>query len=273
MIDGAQIEGSHKTTVERRKLIYELLEQNGQVMVEELSKMFNVSEVTIRKDLEALERKNLLLRARGGAIKTQNNVATDYPISEKHKLNLKAKSAIGQLATSLLSNGDTIIIDSGSTTQEFANHIPLHLEITAITNAINIASVLSRKPNVNVIVPGGSLRKNSLSLVGPLAERTFNTLHVDKVFLGIDGIDIDSGFYTPNIEEAYLNRIFLDISKQSIILTDSSKFQKKSLNLVGNLADIDILVTDANIDPKDKRALEDAKVKVLIAKSGPTLLT
>jgi DeoR family transcriptional regulator, aga operon transcriptional repressor len=267
-----QIEGSHKTTVERRKLIYEQLEEDGQVMVEDLSKKFNVSEVTIRKDLEALESKNLLLRARGGAIKTQNNVGTDYPISEKNKLHLKAKSAIGQLAATLLDHGDTIIIDSGSTTQEFANHIPPHLEITAITNALNIASVLSRKPNINVIVPGGSLRKNSLSLVGPLAERTFNTLHVDKVFLGIDGIDIRTGFYTPNIEEAYLNRIFLDISKQTIILSDSSKFQKKSLNLVGTLSDIDILVTDSNIESHDKKALEEAKVKVMIAKNGPSLI-
>jgi DeoR family transcriptional regulator, aga operon transcriptional repressor len=267
-----QIEGSHKSTVERRKLIYESLEEHGQVMVDELSEKFNVSEVTIRKDLEALENKNLLLRARGGAIKHQNNVGTDFPISEKNKKNLKAKSAIGQLAVSLLNHGDTIIIDSGSTTQEFANHIPMDLELTVITNAINIASVLCRKPNINVIVPGGTLRKNSLSLVGPLAEKTFKTLHVDKAFLGVDGIDLGTGFYTPNIEEAYLNRIYLDISNQSIVLTDSSKFNRKSLNLVGTLSDIDILVTDGNIEKIDKKRLEEANIKVMIAKGGPKVI-
>lgn len=260
------INGSHKKTVQRRKEILTQLNQEGEVFVEQLSEQFEVSEVTIRKDLESLEKNNLLLRARGGAIKLQSGVGVDYRISEKHRLNYPEKALIGKQAAGLVNNGDTIIIDSGTTTLEMANHLPKELEAVVITNALNIANILSAHPNINVIVPGGSLRKNSLSLVGPLAEKTIRSFHVDKAFLGIDGIDTHTGFYTPNMEEAHLNQIMIDIAEQTILLTDSSKFKRKSLNLVCGLGDIDILVTDEGISATDKKLLTDAGVTVLVSK-------
>ena len=260
------INGSHKKTVQRRKGILERLNEQGEVFVEQLSRRFEVSEVTIRKDLESLEKSNLLLRARGGAIKLKSGVGVDYRISEKHRLNFKEKSLIGKRAAGLVKNGDTIIVDSGTTTLEMANHLPKDLSATVITNALNIANVLSGHPNINVIVPGGTLRKNSLSLVGPLAGKALQNFHVDKAFLGIDGIDTRTGFYTPNIEEAHLNQIMIEIAEQAVLLTDSSKFKRKSLNLVCGINDIGTLVTDEGIPTNDKKSLEDAGVVVLVAK-------
>ena len=260
------VDGSHKKTVQRRKEILSAINQHGEVFVEQLSEQFEVSEVTIRKDLESLEKSNLLLRARGGAIKLQSGVGVDYRISEKHKLNYHEKSLIGKHAAGLVENGDTIILDSGTTTLEMANHLPKELEATVITNALNIANVLSAHPYVNVIVPGGSLRKNSLSLVGPLAEKTMRSFHVDKAFLGIDGIDTRTGFYTPNIEEAHLNRIMIEIAEQVVLLADSSKFKRKSLNLVCGLSDVQVLVTDEGIPSIDKKLLSDAGIRVEVAK-------
>jgi len=260
------VDGLHKRTVQRRKEILELLNNEGEVFVENLSTRFQVSEVTIRKDLELLEKNNLLLRARGGAIRLKSGVGVDYRISEKHRLHYHEKSVIGKLAAGMVRNGDTIILDSGTTTLEMANHLSREIEATVITNALNIATALSGHPFVNLIVPGGSLRKNSLSLVGPLAEKTMRNFHIDKAFLGIDGIDARSGFYTPNIEEAHLNRIMIEISEESILLSDSSKFLRKSLNLVCGPGDIDALVTDEGISTADKKLLEDAGVTVFIAK-------
>lgn len=260
------VEGSHKKTVQRRKKILELLDTEGEVFVEHLSSHFDVSEVTIRKDLESLEKNNLLLRARGGAIRLKSGVGVDYRISEKHRLNYQEKALIGKFAASMVQNGDTIILDSGTTTLEMAKQLPPDIEATVITNALNIATTLSSHIHVNVIVPGGSLRKNSISLVGPLAEKTLRSFHVDKAFLGIDGIDTRSGFYTPNMEEAYLNRIMIEIAEASILLSDSSKFVRKSLNLVCGIGDIDALVTDEGLSANDKKLLEDAGVKVYIAK-------
>jgi DeoR family transcriptional regulator of aga operon len=260
------VDGKHKNTVQRRKEILEILNVEGEVFVEHLSKKFVVSEVTIRKDLDTLEKSKLLLRARGGAIKLKSGVGVDYRISEKHRLNYKEKTLIGQYAAALVSNGETILVDGGTTTLEMVNHLPLDIELTVITNALNIANVLSGHAKVNVIVPGGSLRKNSLSLVGPLAEKAIKDFYVDKTFLGVDGIDPGKGIYTPNIEEAYLNQMMISLADQTIILSDSSKFNRKSLNLICTPKDIDVLITDENIHPENIKGLEDAGVKVIVAK-------
>lgn len=261
------MEANHKKTVKRRKAILDLLDETREVYVDDLKERFGVSEVTIRKDLQAMEDNNVLLRARGGAMKIQLGVGVDFRISEKHKINFHQKILIGKAAAELVNPGDTIIIDSGTTTLEMANQLPKDIELTVITNAINIANVLSGHHNINVIVPGGILRQNSLSLVGPLAEQTLNSFHVDKAFLGVDGIDVKSGFYTPNLEEAFLNRIMIKISDQTIILADSSKFQRKSLNFICGLEELNILITDQGIRKEDAKILSDSSVKVIVAKS------
>lgn len=242
------------------------LAKKGQVNVKELSKSLGVSEVTIRNDLEQLEKKNMLVRARGGAMKvTQNFIGVDYPLSDKQKKNLKEKREIGEKAASLVENGDTIILDSGSTTFEVAKHLIDVRDVTIITNALNIATAMADKKNINIIVPGGTLRPNSLSLVGILAEKGFRDYFCDKLFLGVDGFDIDHGVSTPNLEEAHLNQIMLEISKEVIVVTDSSKFKRRGFALISSVDKINTVVTDKGISNQDRDKLNNMGIKVVIA--------
>ena len=195
--------------------------------MQELSDKYNVSNVTIRNDLEVLDKKGLLLKTRGGAIKTESQVRSDQSISEKYQLNIQEKRIIGKRAASEVKNSETIIIDSGSTTEEFCKHLSGKKDLTIITNAINIANVVIHFPDANLIIPGGYLRKNSGSLIGPLAETNLKNLYADKAFIGVDGLDSTIGLYTPNIEEAHLNQKMIELSKEVIVLADSSKFRKK----------------------------------------------
>jgi DeoR family transcriptional regulator of aga operon len=226
--------------------------------------MFNVSEVTIRNDLDQLEQKNTLIRARGGALKFETGVAIDQRLSDKSKINLKEKNRIGKRAAQLVLESDTIIIDSGSTTAELVRNLPDLQDLTVITNALNIANLLGNSNNINMIMPGGYLRKNSLSLVGPLAEKSLRNFNVDKVFLGVDGFDTKQGIFTPNVEESRLNEIMIEIAKEVIVLVDSSKFKKRSLAFICNIEQIDKVITDSNISDEDKKRLLDAGVEVII---------
>lgn len=253
------------STVERRKGILHQINEAGQVFVQELSKEYDVSEVTIRNDLEQLEKKNLVIRARGGAIKPEGGVGVDRRLSEKDKLNFEEKARIGKRAAQLINDRDTIILDSGTTTMEIAKNLSHLNDITIICNALNINSQLIQLNNVNLIIPGGYLRKNSLSLVGPLAQKNLQNLYVDKVFIGVDGFDTKHGIYTPNIEESYLGEIMIKISKEIIVVCDSSKFLRRSLAIICGIDKINTVITDNGISDEDRKRLEDAGIKVIIA--------
>ena len=253
-------------TVDRRMKILKKLSVNDQVFVNELSKEFGVSEVTIRNDLEQLESKHLLIRARGGAMSTNQVVSHDLQLGEKHKRHMPEKTRIGKAAAKLIKDSDTVIIDSGTTTLEIVKNLATGLNnVTIISNALNIANQLVSSPNINVIIPGGVLRKNSLSLIGPLAEKSFKNFYVDKVFLGVDGFNTLHGISTPNIEEASLNQIMIDVAREVIVVADSSKFLRKSLAFICKLDRIDCVITDSGISDEDKKRLQDAGVKIIIA--------
>ncbi len=258
------MENNKRNTVQRRTLILEKLEEEGQIYVNDLSKQFGVSEVTIRNDMLRLEKKHMLIRARGGAIKA-NRVGIDYELSKKHKLNLEQKQRIGKRAATLIEEGDTIIIDSGTTTLEMTKNISRGSHITVITNALNIANQLVHSQNKQVIIPGGFLRKESLSMVGTPAEKSLKNYLCDKLFLGVDGLDIEYGLMTPNIEEAHLNQTMIKISQQLIVLADSSKFYRRSLAVICPISKINILVTDDGIPANYKANMEKLGVDVIIA--------
>ena len=253
-----------KSTVERRSGIIAELNLNGKVDVQDLSKKFKVSEVTIRNDLDQLEKKNVLIRARGGALKI-DPVGIDYHISEKDKINVKAKQRIGSKAAEFVNNGDTIMIDSGTTVLEFVKSFNKELTLTVITNALNIANQFYKNDNVQVIIPGGYLRNKSFSLIGTAAEKSLKSYFCDKLFLGVDGLDIDNGLSTPNIEEAHFNATMIEMSNQIIVLADSSKIGKRSLAFICPTSKIDVLVTDNGISSEQRVSLENIGVKVVIA--------
>lgn len=253
-----------KSTTERRALLLNKLDLDGQVDVKALSEELMVSEVTIRNDLNKLEEKKILIRTRGGAIKT-DRVANDFNISDKNKRYFEEKRRIGQVAAELIEEGDTIILDSGSTTMEITKHLSRFTHLTIISNAVNIAIALAEMKNTNVIIPGGILRRNSLSLVGSAAEENFQNYFCDKLFLAVDGIHLTHGLSTPNVEEAHLNKMMIKIAKKVIVVTDSSKFLKRSLAVIAPISKVDIIVTDAGILSKDQKELENAGVQVIIA--------
>lgn len=252
-----------KTTVDRRVYIIDKLNTTGQVDVSSLSRELAVSEVTIRNDLEKLQEKNVLIRARGGAIKL-DRVSADFSISDKHKQHSEEKKRIGAAAAQFIMDGETIILDSGTTTMEIVKNLPKTISLTVISNALNIANQLSEHPDVNLIMPGGILRKKSLSLVGSGAEESFKNFYCDKLFLAVDGIDPVYGLSTPNLEEAQINRVMISISKQVIVVTDSSKFHKRCLASISPITNIDMVITDSGILPEDQQKLENSGIKVVV---------
>jgi len=249
-------------TISRRVKILEVLNSEGQVTVSELSKKFNVSEVTIRNDLSHLAGKELLIKTRGGGLKTQR-VGIDQHLNDKAKINSKEKQAIGKKAAELINDNDTIIIDSGTTTIEIAKNLSRIKNLTVITNALNIASQLIRD-EIKVIVLGGILRTASLSLTGPIGENSIKNFYCDKCFLGVDGIDSQSGIYTPNLEEAHLNRMMINASKEVIIVTDSNKFKRKSFAHIAPITKVNMIVTDSKIPEDELKNLQSIGIKVIL---------
>ncbi len=263
-MDKTQIENSPSDiTFGRRARILELLEEKGQVRIPEMSNLFNVSEVTIRNDLEQLEQKNLLIRTRGGALKIQR-VGIDYNLNLKSKKKRTEKEKIGVKAAELINEGETIILDSGTTTFEVAKNLGKFNDLTVITNALNIAGALIDFSNIKVIVPGGTLRRNSLSLIGAIAEQSIQDYYCDKVFLGVDGIDAAHGISTPNAEEAHLNKLMIKNSKEVIVVTDSSKFSKRSFVLISGIEDVDTIITDNGIPDEEYKKLITMGKNVII---------
>jgi len=252
------------STTDRRAQIISALEEKGVVQVQELSELYRVSQVTIRNDLAYLEGKNVLLRTRGGAIK-HNKIALDLAISEKARRNFEQKRRIGKKAAELIHDGDTIIIDSGTTTLEIAKRINNFSHLTVITHALNIALELAKVENIEIIMPGGTLRSNSFSLVGSKAEQNLKEYYTDRFFLGVDGFDTTTGIYTPIVSEAQINRVMGEITREIIVVADSSKFGKRSLAYILPVSKIHTVITDDGLSKEDKTKLISQNIKLIIA--------
>jgi len=191
---------------ERRREILELLSEQGRVTVDSLADSFRVSAVTIRADLDELGTKGLLVRSHGGAIPPLSP-KQEYPLQLKKTLHHAEKVRIGRAAAQLIQSRQTVIIDGGSTTAEVAHALRSTSPeaLTVITHALNIALELADSPNISLIVIGGIFRHISRSFVGPPAERMMRDLHADHFFLGVDGLDPETGPSTPDVLEAQLN--------------------------------------------------------------------
>lgn len=251
-----------RSTVERRDSIIQLIREHGRVRVDSLSEQFEVSSVTIRNDLDFLEKKGILHRTHGGAL-IRKNVYEDPTLEEKQQLHQKEKQKIGEKAVELIDDGDSILLDSGTTTLEIAHRLEGKMNLTVMTNAIKIALDLGSQENINVMLTGGSLRKESYSLVGPEAERTIKNYYFDKLFLGVDGLDIGFGLTTPNPMEAQLNRIMVERAKQVIAVTDSSKLGRHSFSYICDLDVLSTLITDNGISQEFEKQLGKRNIDVI----------
>lgn len=251
---------------ERHKYILDKLHEKGYVNVLDLCKDLDVSGVTIRKDLKLLEDKALLFRSHGGA--TINNPYTnDKPVNEKANIRKEEKSGIGHAGAALIAPNDAIIIASGTTVHNLAKHIQPRGHLTVITSALNVALELLRHPDIEVIQLGGHLRNSSSSVTGPYAERILQDFSCSKLFLGVDGIDLEFGLTTTNILEAHLNQKMINTVQKTIVLADSSKFGKRGFGKICGLEDIDEIITDSGVPQHIVKQLEDMGVKVTVVQA------
>jgi DeoR family transcriptional regulator, aga operon transcriptional repressor len=249
---------------ERRQHILSLIQKHGRVLVDELSSSLDLSKITIRKDLDYLQAKDLLVRTHGGALPAQAGASLSDPtIQEKGELHHEEKVKIAKAAAAMISEEQCIILDSGTTTTEIARAILSFRHLTVITNALNIAADLARS-DFEIILIGGTLRKNSLSVVGPLAEDVLKEMHADIVFIGVDGFDLEVGLTTPNVLEARVNRAMVKAAAKVVAVCDSSKFNRRSLSLIVGTSAIDHVITDSKLPEEEVKAIRDAGIEVTV---------
>ncbi len=245
---------------ERLGKIIARLDRDGRIVTKDLAKELNATSVTLRKDLLLLEQRGLLKRTHGGAIRIKQ-LYPGLALNEKEKINLEEKIKIVRKAVTFISEGDTIILDSGSTTSLLAKEIKHFKRLVVITNALNIANELSNT-NIEVIMVGGNLLKKTATLVGPLADNTLRKVSADKLFMGVDGIDLKIGLTTPDINEAKTSRVMMEISGEVFLLVDSSKFGRRSLGVISDVKYIDRLITTKQLTDAEYESLSSDKIEV-----------
>lgn len=253
-----------RSIAERHQYILEQIQQRGHVKVQDLSEILGVSEVTIRKDLKHLESRKMLFRNHGSA-SSISSIINDRHIDIKEKMNQEEKSKIAHAAAKLLEENDKIIIASGTTLLFFADEITTIKEaITVITSSVKVSLTLCYNPNIEVIQLGGIMRKNSVSIIGHYAENILDSLSCNKLFLGVDGIDLDYGLTTSNMSEARINQQMIDASQEIIILTDSSKFGKRGFCKICDIDKVHHIITDKNAPSHIIDMLLEREIKVTL---------
>lgn len=249
---------------QRRRRMLDLVGQDGQATVAELAKLFSISAVTARGDLDALASVGSIVRSHGGAVR-RLNTAQDYPLRTKEALHRDEKCRIGRAAGDLVRAGETIILDSGTTTVEIARHLKiLKLQpVTVITNALNIAMELTDAPGITLIMVGGLLRPLSSSFVGPQAELMMNEFHADRLFLAVDGFDLQTGPSTPDVLEAQLNNMMMRSAKEVTVVADSSKLGRRAISKIGPFERIQRLITDTGAPAEFIESLRQRGIEVI----------
>ncbi len=253
---------------ERHARITAALRTDGAVKVVELAELLGVSEMTIRRDLDVLDDRELLRKVHGGAI-TRSNRGVELPSTAKAARQHAEKVAIGRAALGSVEDGMTVAISAGTTALELARLLHGRSLITVVTNSISIFQELTGhpdEPNPVVYLTGGS-RTPSDALVGPIANAALHSFRVDAVFLGVHGFDIESGLTSPNIAEAETNRALIATSRRLFVLADNTKYREVGTNVFGRMADIDTLVVDDGLDASDRSALAPHVQNILVAET------
>ena len=251
------------TKEERQALILELLMQHDAILVTDLATHLNVSSVTIRKDLTDLEREKKLYRNHGKAILIDPYI-DNRNVSEKEKLYVEEKRLIGMKAANLIAPKDSILIASGTTMHALARSIAPADELTVITASMEVSNILASEKNICIIQLGGILRHSSLSVVGKYAENILADFSCSKLFIGVDGIDLDFGITTTNMMEASLNRVMIQTAQKTIVLADSSKFGRRGFSKIVDTKDVDHIITDSHISPSTAHAIEEMGIELTI---------
>ena len=246
------------TKEERHALIMDMLIKQNSILVTDLSDRLQVSSVTIRKDLTELERAKKLYRSHGRAILI-NPYINNRNVNVKEKLCIDEKRLIGKVAASM------ILIASGTTVHALARCIQPDHRLTVITASLQVSEHLSGLENVDIIQLGGMLRHSSLSVVGNYAEQILSNFYCSKLYLGVDGIDLDFGITTTDMREANLNQVMMRTAQKTIVLADSTKFGRRGFSKIADMEDVDLIITDAHVPQSVAQRLEEMGIELIVA--------
>jgi len=244
----------------RRADIAERLRVEGEASIAVLATQYGTSEMTIRRDLDYLEEEGLARRARGGAIFLHSR-AYEPPIHQRAAVQAEAKCRIAAAAAAMVLEGETIILDIGTTTAAMAKALRDDLEVTVVTNSLLIANELALKPRVRTILTGGTVRPGEMSLVGPRALGAFGDYHCDAVFLGIAAVAAE-GLTEYNEDDAHVKRAAIASARRVVLLADATKLGRVTFAAVAPLAELDALITDAPDDHELVRAARQLGIDV-----------
>lgn len=249
---------------ERQNRIVRLITERQSVAVTELCDMFGVSDMTIYRDLRRLEERGILQRTHGGAILLKQPPG-DLPYYAREHEQVQEKTAIAHLAASLIHDGETIILDAGTTIASLARVLVHKRDLTVITNSIHVVNELAAAPGVSVIMTGGSLWKPTMSMVGPMAVSSLRRFHVDKAFLATPAISLETGITNSNLYEAEVKSTMIEIAREKTLLVDHTKFGRTSYAIVAPLAAFNRLVTDDRTPADTSDRLRELGLDVLVA--------
>lgn len=248
---------------ERKKMIVDFVNKNSKATVSDLSELYSVSSSTIRNDLRDLENGGFLRRTHGGAVscRSVNFEANSY---EKAVERSEYKKQIAKKARSFIKNGDTIALDTGTTTYELALLLGDLEDLMVVTYDLEIASYLERNTRAHIFMAGGRVRRDYHCTYGKKALDSVADLNVDKAFIGANGISLSRGITTPNIDAAQMKTLFINIATKSYLLADSSKFEKTSFSQFAEFADIDAIITDSETPPEFAEAVRQKGVEIIM---------
>ena len=252
----------------RLEKIKEYIAKNGTASIVELGNLFQVSEGTIRRDIDKLADAGSVIRLHGGA-SWPETPRLEPPIYQRGNVNAEQKQRIGRRASELIQEGETVFLGSGSTVLELARNLRTRKNLTVITNSLPIVNALSDCPDINVIMTGGLLRHSELSLIGHFVEKSLSDLRADKVVIGIHGIHLEHGLTNDFLPEAMSDRAIIRFSRTVIILADSTKLGKVKSSFVADLRVVSQIVTDDGASPEYVAALNRMGIPVTIAEQDP----
>lgn len=251
------------TKEERHSEIMDNLLKQGSILVTELANIMQVSSVTIRKDLTNLEKEGKLYRSHGRAILI-NPFTNNRTVTEKEKLNMDEKQLIGIEAAKLITPNDSIVLASGTTIHALARNITPESRLTVVTASLQVAEVLAPLDNVELIQLGGIVRHTSLSVVGKYAEMILSGFSFSKLYLGVDGIDLEFGISTTDMREAEINRTMMQTAQKTIVLADSTKFGRRGFAKISNIEDVDMIITDNRLPMATRQQVEAIGIDLVI---------
>ena len=249
---------------QRIGIVLDELSHKGIISIENLAKKMDVSQSTIRRDIEELEAQNTLKRIRGGAVACKSSTSFEPPFEARQDMYYDEKRRIAEAARSLISANETLLLGGGTTIHEFSKTLRDLSPLYIATNDLMSAVELSRFDNIDLMVLGGSLRKNHFSLNGYFTEYMVGQIHADKAFIGVDAVDLNTGFMNFSVDEIPVNKLMIKASREVIIVCDHSKFNKVAFVNICKFEDVDLLITDKDADMNLVNAIQELGVEVMM---------